>query len=65
MVRLTLDSITEADKRFQEAAERAEGLRQDRNDLVRSALADGLSVTAIARALDCSRTRVYQIMEQK
>ncbi len=62
---VTLDEVTEADKRFQEAAERAEGLRQERNNLIRLAVSDGVSVTAVARALGCSRARVYQIIEQE
>lgn len=62
---VTLDAVTEADKRFQKAVERAEGLRQERNNLIRLAVSDGVSVTAVARALGCSRARVYQIIEQE
>ena len=61
---MTLDAVVEADKRFQEAAVRAEELRQERNNLIRAAVADGVTISAIAQAIGCSRPRVYQILDQ-
>jgi len=61
---VTLDAVTEADKRFQDAAATSESLRQERNNLIRAAVADGVSMTEIARALGCSRARIAQIVKR-
>lgn len=61
---MTLQQIAEADKRFQQASSDAEALRQERNDLIRAAVANGASMTDIARAIGCSRARIAQIVDQ-
>ena len=61
---MTLEQIADADKRFQKASDEAEALRQERNNLIRAAVAEGVTMTDIARAIGCSRARVSQIMER-
>lgn len=60
---MTLQQIADADKRFQQASSDAEALRQERNNLIRAAVADGLTMTEVARAIGVSRARVAQIVD--
>lgn len=61
---MSTEEIAKAHKRFQQASDDAEALRQERNDLIRAAVANGASMTDIARAIGCSRARIAQIVDQ-
>lgn len=60
---MTLKAIAASDQRFQAASRKAEKLRQERNNLIRAAVAGGVSMTEIARAIGVSRARVAQIVD--
>lgn len=61
---MSTEQIAKVHKRFQKASDEAEALRQERNNLIRAAVAEGVTMTDIARAIGCSRARVSQIMER-
>lgn len=61
---MTLEAIKAADDRFQVAAQAAETVREERNNRIRLAVQDGVSMTEIARAIGVSRARVAQIVER-
>lgn len=59
--RLTADDLRYAEKLYQRAQGRAERFREERNAVVRQALADGWTHAAISQATGLSRGRISQI----
>lgn len=58
---MTTNELRKAEARFQRASQRADTLRQARNESVRRALDAGWSHAAIARITGLSRGRIGQI----
>lgn len=56
-----LEELTTAERRYRAAAERAEGLRRDRNAAVIAALDAGMTHAQVAAATGLTRGRVGQI----
>jgi hypothetical protein len=58
---MTAAELRKAERAYQRAAARAEHLRQERNALVRQALAEGWTHQRISDATGLSRGRISQI----
>lgn len=58
---MTEDQLRKAEARYQRAVGRSETARQERNRLVREAVADGWTHSRVAEATGLTRGRVNQI----
>lgn len=61
---MTLKQVKAADRRYKQAAGKADKAAQDRANAIRAAVRAGISMADIARALDISRARVAQIVHR-
>ena len=58
---ITKSQLAKAQARYEAARQRAEDIRENRDELIRRAAADGWSQERIAQAMGLVRTRITQI----
>lgn len=61
---MTLKQVKAADRRYKQAAGKADQAAQQRADAIRAAVRAGVSMAEIGRALGISRARVAQIVHR-
>lgn len=62
---MTIDELRKIEERYQQAARRAEQLREERNAAVAAALEERMTHAEIARATGLSRGRIGQLAKEK